>query len=101
MCLGRPMLVQHCEGTRAQCVCDESIESIDLSLIGPQEKGTWVLVFLGVAREVLTAERVSQVRNALMAVDAVMRGNKANLDLLFSDLIEHEPTLPPHLQNNN
>ncbi len=101
MCLGVPMLVQSCEGNVAVCRTDNQYETVDLSLLGPQEQGTWVLVFLGTAREVLTEQRAEQVRQALLAVKAVMNGESENIDHLFIDLIEQEPQLPAHLQIKN
>lgn len=105
MCLGIPMLVKSHEGNVAQCSVDASldtsIETVDLSLVGPQKPGTWVLVFLGAAREVISVERAEQVRNALTAVEAVMHGREIDVNDLFPDLVGEEPKLPPHLQNNN
>ena len=105
MCLGIPMLVKSHEGNVAQCSVDTSpdtsIEKVDLSLVGPQKPGTWVLVFLGAAREVITVERAEQIRNALTAIEAVMNGKEIDVNDLFSDLVGEEPQLPSHLQNNN
>lgn len=105
MCLGTPMLIRSTDGNIGQCTEDSSSErpytSVDLSLVGSQSSGTWVLVFLGAAREVITPERANQVRNALTAVEAVMNGKEIDVDDLFSDLVGEGPQLPPHLQNNN
>jgi len=101
MCLGVPMQIQRCEGNMAVCCVDNQCETVDLSLLGPQEQGTWVLVFLGAAREVLTEQRAEQVKKALLAVKAVMNGESDNVDHLFIDLIEQEPQLPAHLQIKN
>ena len=100
MCLGIPMRIVCCDGLSAECENGDQIERIDLSLLGDQPAGTWVLVFLGAAREVLTEQRAAEIRNALTAVQAIMQGDTADVDRLFSDLIEHPPHLPPHLQNN-
>lgn len=101
MCLGIPMRIVCCDGLSAECENGDQIEHIDLSLLGNQPVGTWVLVFLGTAREVLTEHRAIEIRNALTAVQAIMQGDTADVDRLFSDLIEQTPQLPPHLQNNN
>ncbi|WP_415885254.1 HypC/HybG/HupF family hydrogenase formation chaperone [Neptuniibacter sp. QD37_6] len=93
------MRIVCCDGLSAECENGDQIERIDLSLLGDQPAGTWVLVFLGAAREVLTEQRAAEIRNALTAVQAIMQGDTADVDRLFSDLIEHPPQLPPHLQN--
>lgn len=100
MCLGIPMQVVSCEGSRAYCNDGTTTQLVDTSLVGEQAEGTWLLVFLGAAREVLSAERALQMRDALAAVAAVMSGSTADLDSLFADLTEREPQLPEHLRND-
>ncbi|WP_415901595.1 HypC/HybG/HupF family hydrogenase formation chaperone [Neptuniibacter sp. QD29_5] len=95
------MRIVCCDGVSAECENGDQIERVDLSLLGQQPTGTWVLVFLGAAREVLSEQRAAEVRNALIAVQSIMQGDAADVDRLFSDLIEQPPQLPPHLQNNN
>jgi len=65
-------------------------------LIGPQPVGTWMLVHLGAARSVLSAEDADRVADALLAIEAVQRGE--DIDHLFADLTDREPELPPHLR---
>ncbi|WP_299179406.1 HypC/HybG/HupF family hydrogenase formation chaperone [uncultured Neptuniibacter sp.] len=101
MCLGIPMQIESSDAQTAICRHGEVQERVDISLLGVQPPGTWVLVFLGAAREILSEERACQIQNALQAVAAVMQGETADVDSLFSDLLEREPQLPPHLQNNN
>jgi hydrogenase expression/formation protein HypC len=98
MCLGVPMQVAEVEAGRARCLNGDESEWVDMSLLGEQPVGSWVLVFLGAAREVLDATRAAQMRDALRAVEAVMAGQEADLDSLFADLAGREPQLPPHLQ---
>lgn len=100
MCLGIPMQIVRCEETRALCVNGEEQQWVDISLIGEQPVDSWVLVFLGAAREVMTAEDAQKTRSALNAVQAVMAGEAADLDRLFADLVDREPQLPAHLQKN-
>lgn len=97
MCIGTPMQFVSC--TEHYAVCDDhgTHRDVDIALIGPQPAGTWVLVFLGAAREVLEESEALQMRDALAAVGSVMHGNE-NIDRFFTDLIEREPQLPPHLQ---
>jgi len=98
MCLGIPMKVQSCVAEEAICLNGDQQERVDMSLVGGQPSGTWVLVFMGAAREIITEQRAVQVRQALQAVEAVMQGQDGDLDHLFSDLLDREPQLPPHLQ---
>ncbi len=98
MCLGIPMQVVSCQGSTALCEIQGVQHQIDLSLVGGQPVGQWVLVFLGAAREVISSERAKQVQQALLAVESVMRGESTDLDLLFADLVNREPKLPDHLK---
>ncbi len=100
MCLGIPMQVLQMQENRALCTNDNKETWVDMSLVGEQPPGSWVLVFLGSAREVLDEGRAEQITRALTAVAEVMSGKGKNIDDLFADLIEREPQLPEHLQNN-
>ncbi len=96
MCLGIPMRVAEMEGFSAKCIAGERVETIDMSLVGPQSPGTWVLVFLGAARDVLDEQTAEQITRALAGLDSVMRGE--GVGDAFADLDNREPTLPPHLE---
>lgn len=96
MCIGVPMRVLECGAVWAWCEDGGERQQVDMQLVGPQPAGSWVLVFLGAAREVLDEERALRVRDALSAMQAVLAG--APIDHLFADLIEREPRLPDHLQ---
>ena len=98
MCIGRPMQIMRCDTGRALCSDGSEQKWIDMSLIGDQPEGTWVLVFLDAAREVLQPERAEQIKKAIGAVAAVMNGDAADFDDLFADLVERAPQLPEHLQ---
>jgi len=100
MCIGIPMQVLNFESNRALCTDGVQEHWVDMSLVGEQVAETWVLVFLGAAREVITPQRAEHMKKALTAVAAVMNGNEVNIDELFADLTEREPTLPAHLQPN-
>ncbi|PHS70716.1 MAG: HypC/HybG/HupF family hydrogenase formation chaperone [Methylophaga sp.] len=97
MCIGAPMQVIEMRGTHALCEADGKQELIDMILVGEQMAGTWILNFLGAAREVLTAENAQNIRQALTAMSDIMQGEN-HIDHLFADLIDREPALPPHLQ---
>lgn len=98
MCIGIPMQVLAVDAGRALCAEGESRSWVDIRLIDTPETGDWLLVFAGAAREVISAERAEQVGNALRALQASANGDLASIDLLFADLVEREPQLPPHLQ---
>ncbi|MDX2422053.1 MAG: HypC/HybG/HupF family hydrogenase formation chaperone [Amphritea sp.] len=98
MCIGIPMQVVSCNGLLALCEADGEQQTVDLSLVGELPVGSWVLVFLGSAREQLTAEQAKETVDAVNALRSVMRGESVNLDSLFADLVDREPQLPPHLR---
>lgn len=99
MCLGIPMQVIEMTGTHA-ALCEGMGEqkSIDMSLVGEQPAGAWLVTFLGAAREVIGAQEALQITDALQAVDNIMQGDAHSVDKLFADIIERGPQLPPHLQ---
>lgn len=97
MCIGIPMRVLSVDGLQAVCARrNGATQSIDLSLVGPQQPGQWLLVFIDAARSLLTEEEAIQVDDALQAVEAVMRGE--DVDHLFADLVGREPELPDFLK---
>jgi len=99
MCVGEPMQVEAVDGCMARCRDRHGeLQTIDLLLVGTPPVGAWLLVFLGVARELIDAERASVIRDALSALSAVMRGESADLDAAFADLIGREPQLPDFLK---
>lgn len=90
--------------SHALCEANGKHELVDMMLVGDQPTGTWVLNFLGSAREVLLEENAKQITQALSAVDQIMNGEIGGLDShqqvssLFADIVENGPRLPPHLQ---
>ncbi len=102
MCIGLPMRVVECLPGRA--ICEGHGENrgerrvIDMALVGAQEPGTWVLVFLDAAREVVSAEQAALIGGALDALGLAMAG-EADIDHLFPDLAGREPELPEHLKS--
>lgn len=97
MCLGIPMQVLSVSGLTARCRSRTAEQVIDLSLVGDVAPGTWLMVFLGAAREVLTEEAARQSADAIEALEMAMRG-ETDFEHLFADLIDREPTLPDFLQ---
>lgn len=97
MCIGIPMQVLESLGESALCAYRGQTTLIDMMLVGEQEPGTWLLVFLNTAREVLSAERAGQIGDALEAMRLAMQGH-TNFDHLFADLVDREPELPAFLR---
>lgn len=99
MCIGIPMQVMEAEGTGgAWCVGRDGRQLLDMRLVGPQPPGTWVLAFVGAAREVMTPEAAAQTDAAIDALAAALRGDTAAIDHAFADLVNREPQLPEHLR---
>lgn len=96
MCIGVPMQVLDAGLGWALCDNGGSRERVDLRLVGDQPAGTWVLVFLGAAREVIGEAEALKIRDAVEALTLVASGQ--NIDHLFADLIDREPRLPEFLQ---
>lgn len=100
MCVGIPARIVAGAGLRAQAVSRTGPCSVDLTLTGPLLPDTWVLTFLGAAREVIDEARARDIDAALDALDAIARGetDSAAIDRCFSDLTGREPELPAHLR---
>ncbi|MBN0986009.1 HypC/HybG/HupF family hydrogenase formation chaperone [Amphritea pacifica] len=98
MCIGIPMQVLRCDGFVALCEAEGEQQTVDMSLVGELPPGSWVLVFLGAAREQITEQRARETADAISALHSVMRGEAVDMDSLFADLIQSEPQLPEHLQ---
>lgn len=98
MCVGIPLRVAQCDGRFAWCEGRGGRQRIDLVLVGPQPAGTWLLTFLGAAREVMAEDEARRVNDALDALDAMLRGETVAVDDYFADLVGREPQLPPHLR---
>lgn len=99
MCIGVPMQLVSAEGLIGWCRQDEAsaLEEVDLALVGSCPPGTWLLVFLGAAREVLEEETAQRMQLALEALNQTMNG-QSDIDYLFADLVDREPPLPDHLR---
>ncbi|WP_226552829.1 HypC/HybG/HupF family hydrogenase formation chaperone [Celeribacter naphthalenivorans] len=96
MCVGVPMQILFREDLAATAFDGTHKHLIDLALTGPVEPGTWVLTFLGTAREVISEEEALKIQKALGGLAALMEGR--DLGDAFADLDNREPQLPPHLQ---
>jgi hydrogenase expression/formation protein HypC len=100
MCIGIPMQVAEPRGRYALCSSDSGAREVDMILVDEQPAGTWVLVFLDAARQVLDAEEAAKIGSALKALSLALSG-ETDLDHLFPDLAGREPQLPDHLKPRN
>lgn len=97
MCVGIPMRVLEVNGDMALCEGMGRREHVNTLLTGIPEVGEWLLVFLGSAREIITADQAAAIADALKAVELALKG-ETSLDHLFPDLAGREPELPAHLR---
>lgn len=97
MCIGLPMQVIESAELYALCERRGQVHRVDTRLVGTQPAGSWLLVFLDAAREVLSPERAREVDDALQALEFAMAGDGFPAHL-FADLIDREPQLPEHLR---
>lgn len=98
MCIGVPMKIIDVKEGMAQCLSEAEglCDWVDMSLIGEQPVGTWVLVFMMSAREVIEEDRVPLLLDARLAMASVLQNG--NVDHYFADLIGREPQLPEFLR---
>ncbi len=74
MCVGVPVQVVEAGEFMALCRGRNGEEQVNMMLIGPQPEGTWVLNFLGSAREVISDEDAVNIDKALDGLTAIMQG---------------------------
>lgn len=96
MCLGVPMKVIEVDGLSAICEGAHGREQVSLALTGPIEAGGHALIYLGSAVRELDQSEARQISDALEAVNLAARGER--FEHLLHDLVDREPALPPHLQ---
>ncbi len=87
MCIGIPVQVVEAGDWMALCRGRNGDEQVNMMLIGSQPVGTWVLNFLGSAREVLTQQDARNIDRALDGLDAIMSGDgDVDIDSYFPGL---------------
>lgn len=96
MCIGIPMRVTSVDGALAECEGRGRRESVNLLLVGEVQAGQWLLVALGIAREILDEAQAARISAGLDALEAVQAG-ATNFDRHFADLLERQPTIPAGL----
>jgi hydrogenase expression/formation protein HypC len=92
------MQIIELRGESARCVYRGQQTLVDMMLLDEQPVGTWLLVFLDAAREVLTEQKAFQITDALEAMRLAMQGDN-QIDHLFADLVGREPELPEFLRS--
>lgn len=95
MCLSVPMKVLALEagGDLAVVGRGERRERVNMLLLGPQPVGTWVLVALGFAKEVVPQDELVLIEEALAALAASLEGGYDARDY-FADLDRARFTTP-------
>lgn len=77
MCIGLPMQVLDADDGRARATGHGRTEEVDTRLVGRVQRGDWLLVFQGAARERLHPQRAAEIDAALDLLDAAMSGDAA------------------------
>lgn len=91
MCVGVPVQIVKAGEFMATCRGRNGEEQVNMMLIGSQPEGTWVLNFLGSAREVLTEDDARNIDKALDGLAAIMSGDSnINIDDYFPGLGENQ-----------
>lgn len=85
MCIGVPVQVIEDRGFMALCRGRNGDEIVNMMLIGVQPVGTWVVNFLGSARDVLSETDAQLINSALDGLAAAANG-ETDLDHYFPAL---------------
>lgn len=94
MCIAIPMMIIEQREFTALCRGRNGEAVVETLLIGAQPQGTWILNFLGSAREVISAEEARRIDDALELMRTLMLGQSAvDVDTAFADLLD--PKRPP------
>lgn len=101
MCIAIPMKVIAEKDGIATCEREGIRYTVDLALVGEVNLGDDVLVAQSRAVRVIRPEEAAQINKALAAAAAVAAGNTSEETIRagFSDLVDKEPQLPPHLRS--
>jgi hydrogenase expression/formation protein HypC len=80
MCIGVPVQIIEDGDLMALCRGRNGDERVNMMLIGPQPVGSWVLNFLGSAREVISEQDAININKALDGLSEIMSGAE-NVDI--------------------
>lgn len=86
MCIGIPVQVIEAGELVSVCRGLNGVEEVNMMLIGSQPVGTWVLNFLGSAREILSEKDAFDINRALQSLQAIRTGSgEFDADVFFSE----------------
>jgi len=94
MCIGVPVQIIEPGEFIARARGRNGEEQVNMMLIGSQPAGTWVMSFLGFAREVLSEDDAMNIDKALDGLAAIMGGEEQiDVDHYFPGLgaVSEEP----------
>ncbi|MCU7844276.1 MAG: HypC/HybG/HupF family hydrogenase formation chaperone [Candidatus Thiodiazotropha sp. (ex Monitilora ramsayi)] len=72
MCVGIPAQIIESGEFVSRCRTRNGEEQINMMLTGPKPEGTWLLTFLGSAREVISEADARNIDKALDGLSAIM-----------------------------
>ncbi len=75
MCIGIPMRVVESGEVSALCEGRGERQRINMLMVGDCPAGSWVMTFLGAAREILTEEEAARINQTLDELESVLRGD--------------------------
>lgn len=80
MCVGTPVQVLVSHEVVSLCRGRNGNEEVNMLLVGPQPVGTWVLTYLGWAREVIDEHSAREIDLALDGMQKILDG-AASIDV--------------------
>jgi len=86
VCIGIPVQVIEEGEFMSLCKGRNGEVQVNMMLIGPQPIGTWVVNFLGSAREIISEEDAINLDKALDGMQELMTGNEIDVDHYFPDM---------------
>jgi len=86
VCIGIPVQVIDKGEFVSLCKGRNGEEQVNMMLIGSQPVGTWVVNFLGSAREVITEEDAINLNKALDGMLELMVGKEIDVEQYFPDM---------------
>jgi len=86
VCIGIPVQIIEEGEFVSLCKGRNGEEQVNMMLIGSQPVGTWVVNFLGSAREVISEEDAVNLNIALDGMLELMTGNEIDVDQYFPDI---------------
>lgn len=88
MCIGIPMRVLENDGVAALCEGRGERHRLNMLMVGDCPPGSWVLSFLGSAREILTEQDAARINHAIDALEAALRGDPGFEERYSEQLME-------------